>query len=196
VAAYAELHCITNYSFLRGASHPEELVVQAAALGYQALAITDECSMAGVVKAHVAAKEHGLKLIVGSEFHLDDDHQEGIHLVLLAANRKAYGQICHLITIARRRAEKGQYQLRLKDLAYHHDQCLALWIPGRPSAFHGSSGRTLCRPENFPARQRRDRPGHAEGFHGSSGRTLCRPENFPARQRRAQPGHAEGSYTR
>jgi error-prone DNA polymerase len=171
VAAYAELHCITNYSFLRGASHPEELVVQAAALGYQALAITDECSMAGVVKAHVAAKEHGLKLIVGSEFHLDDDHQEGIHLVLLAANRKAYGQICHLITIARRRAEKGQYQLRLKDLAYHHDQCLALWIPGRPSAFHGSSGRTLCRPENFPARQRRDRPGHAEGSHraGASG---------------------------
>ncbi len=68
---YAELHCITNYSFLRGASHPEELVERAAALGYSAIAITDECSMAGVVKAHVAAKDCNLKLIIGSEFFLD-----------------------------------------------------------------------------------------------------------------------------
>ena len=70
---YAELHCISNYSFLRGASHPEELVIQASKLGYAAIAITDECSMAGVVKAHVAAKECNLKLVVGSEFHLDED---------------------------------------------------------------------------------------------------------------------------
>ncbi|MFT7222233.1 MAG: error-prone DNA polymerase, partial [Candidatus Azotimanducaceae bacterium] len=60
---YAELHCISNFSFLRGASHPEELVSQAAALGYSAIAITDECTMAGIVKAHVAAKEAGIKLI-------------------------------------------------------------------------------------------------------------------------------------
>ncbi|MGB0693590.1 MAG: PHP domain-containing protein, partial [Pseudomonadales bacterium] len=65
---YTELHCISNYSFLRGASHPEELVHQAASLGYHAIAITDECTMAGVVKAHVAAREHGIKLIIGSEF--------------------------------------------------------------------------------------------------------------------------------
>ncbi len=106
---YAELHCISNYSFLRGASHPEELVIQASKLGYAAIAITDECSMAGVVKAHVAAKECNLKLVVGAEFHLDED----IHLVLLARNRIAYGQICNLITIGRRRADKGLYQLSI-----------------------------------------------------------------------------------
>jgi len=80
---YAELHCISNYSFLRGASHPEELVKQASALGYRAIAMTDECSVAGVVKAHVAAKEVGIKLIVGSEFHFDED----VHLIVLAPNR-------------------------------------------------------------------------------------------------------------
>ena len=79
---YAELHCISNYSFLRGASHPEELVKQAASLGYSAIAITDECTMAGVVKAHVAAKESDIKLIVGSEFRLDEE----LLLVLIAPN--------------------------------------------------------------------------------------------------------------
>ncbi|MDG2071748.1 MAG: PHP domain-containing protein, partial [Pseudomonadales bacterium] len=137
---YAELHCITNYSFLRSASHPEELVLQAAALGYRALAITDECSMAGVVKAHVIAKECGLTLIIGSEFFLDED----IHIVLLAQNRIAYGQICNLITIARRRADKGEYQLSLKDLEFCQEQCLALWIPGdSPSTTHGHNLKAL-----------------------------------------------------
>ncbi len=70
--SYAELHCLTNFTFLRGASHPEELVERAAQLGYSALAITDECSLAGVVRAHVAAKEHGLKLVVGAEFTLHE----------------------------------------------------------------------------------------------------------------------------
>ncbi len=129
---YAELHCISNYSFLRGASHPEELVEQAALLGYSAIAVTDECSMAGVVKAHVAAKEHGIKLIVGSEFQLDED----ILIVLLAPNRVAYGQICNLITIARRRADKGEYRLSLRDLEFATDQCLAIWIPGQAQKHH------------------------------------------------------------
>ena len=66
IPGYAELHCLSNYSFLRGASNPEELVERAAELGYQALAITDECSVAGVVRAHVAARDVGLKLIIGS----------------------------------------------------------------------------------------------------------------------------------
>jgi error-prone DNA polymerase len=69
---YAELHCLSNFSFLRGASHPEELVERAHTLGYAALALTDECSVAGVVRAHLAAKETGLKFIVGSEFTLAD----------------------------------------------------------------------------------------------------------------------------
>src|SRR4249919_3042266 len=71
--SYAELHCLTNFTFLRGASHPEELVERAARLGYSALAVTDECSLAGVVRAHVAAKEHGIKLIVGAELALDSE---------------------------------------------------------------------------------------------------------------------------
>ena len=69
---YAELHCISNFSFLRGASHPAELVARAAALGYRALALTDECSLAGIVKAHVAAREQGIHLLVGAEFRLYD----------------------------------------------------------------------------------------------------------------------------
>ncbi len=69
---FAELHCISNFSFLRGASHLEELVKQAAELGYRAIAITDECSFAGIVKAHVAAKQHNIKLLIGSEFNLAD----------------------------------------------------------------------------------------------------------------------------
>jgi error-prone DNA polymerase len=105
--AYAELHCLSNFSFLRGASHPEELVERAAALGYAALAITDECSVAGVVRAHVAAKDKGLKLIVGSEFRLAD----GLRCVLLATDRRGYGELCRLITRARRAAPKGEYRV-------------------------------------------------------------------------------------
>jgi len=136
---YAELHCMSNYSFLRGASHPDELVIQASNLGYSALAITDECSMAGVVKAHVAAKECGLKLIIGSEFHLDED----IHLILLSKNRMAYGQICHLITTGRRRSAKGEYQLSLKDLELAMSECLAIWVPGRKEDHHLHYGKQL-----------------------------------------------------
>ena len=83
--AYAELHCISNFSFLRGASFPEELVKRADDLGYCAIAITDECSLSGVVRAHMAAKERDIKLIIGSEFVMD----KGCHIVLLACNRTA-----------------------------------------------------------------------------------------------------------
>ena len=101
--AYAELHCVSNFTFLRGASHPEELVKRAAELGYSALAITDECSLAGVVRAHVAAKDCGLPLIVGAEVRLED----GPRLVLLAADREGYGNLSELITTGRRRGKKG-----------------------------------------------------------------------------------------
>jgi len=135
--SYAELHCLSNFSFLRGASHPEELVARAAACGYEALAITDECSVAGVVRAHVAAREHHLKLIVGSEFRLAD----GLRCVLLATNRSGYGRLCRLITRARRAAPKGEYRLERKDFAGKADSeqriadrkiadLLALWLPG------------------------------------------------------------------
>src|SRR3954471_18546955 len=104
---YAELHCVSNFSFLRGASHAAELVGQAHALGYSALALTDECSLAGIVRAHIAAKEYGLKLISGTEVVL----QDGPKLVLLATNREGYGNLCELITLGRRRVKKGTYSL-------------------------------------------------------------------------------------
>jgi error-prone DNA polymerase len=128
---FAELHCLSNYSFLRGASHPEELVKQAAALGYQALALTDECSFSGLVKAHVAAKACGIKLIVGAEFRLTEAEGTALRLVLLAPHRSAYGQLAALITRFRRRAPKGTYQARLGDFRWGGSECLALWIPGR-----------------------------------------------------------------
>src|SRR5688572_24045675 len=114
---YAELHCVTNFSFLRGASHGEELVERAAALGYAALAITDECSVAGVVRAHVEAKEHGVHLIIGSEINLLTAGGEPYaRLVLLATDRAAYGNLSELITLARTRAEKGSYRAYASDL--------------------------------------------------------------------------------
>ena len=122
--AYAELHCLSNFSFLRGASHAEELVGRAAGLGYAALALTDECSLAGIVRAHVAAKAARLKLIVGSEVRLED----GLKLVLLAPDRKAYGALCALITAGRRGARKGSYALSRKDLDTDLKGLLALCL--------------------------------------------------------------------
>src|SRR5690348_2572289 len=123
--SYAELHCLTNFSFLRGASHPEELVAQAHELGYAALAITDECSLAGVVRAHVEAKKCSLRLLIGSEFRLDD----GLRFVLLATDRASYGNLSALITRGRRNAPKGSYRLTRRDLAEGVAGCLALWLP-------------------------------------------------------------------
>ena len=131
--AFAELHTVSNFSFLRGASHPEELVRTAHALGYRAIAITDECSVAGVVKAHLAARDLDIKLIVGAEFHIPSDAGD-VHLVLLAPDRSAYGELSQLVTLARRRAPKGDYTLDLDDLRQRVDACLALWIPN-PGAF-------------------------------------------------------------
>jgi error-prone DNA polymerase len=123
---YAELHCLSNFSFLRGASQPRELVSTAAELGYAGLALTDECSVAGVVRAHTAAKDLPLKLLVGSELVCD----LGLKVVVLAESRSAYAALCGLISRARRAAPKGEYRLGRDDIA----ECLRahgllLWIP-------------------------------------------------------------------
>ncbi|HEX8740970.1 MAG TPA: PHP domain-containing protein, partial [Casimicrobiaceae bacterium] len=123
--AYAELHCLSNYSFLRGASHPEELVERAAGQRYAALALTDECSLAGAVRAHMAAKDAGLPLILGSEFTLADRTK----LVLLAQDRTSYGDLAQLITRGRRSSAKGSYRLTRDDVAALASSCLALWLP-------------------------------------------------------------------
>jgi error-prone DNA polymerase len=115
--AYAELQCLSNFSFLRGASHPEQLVARAAELGYGALAITDECSMAGVVRAHTEARRHQLPLIIGSQFRVHTEEGEALTLIALAMNREGYGNLCELITLARRRADKGDYLLTQADFS-------------------------------------------------------------------------------
>jgi error-prone DNA polymerase len=174
--AYAELHCLTNFSFLRGASHAQELVETAIRRGYKALAITDECSLAGVVRAHAAAKDHKdtFKLIIGAEFQLTPlpspaslqvfpclpgaqrkkilsppgtDH-DNLRLVLLAQNREGYGNLSELITRGRRNARKGEYRLSREDLGAGLDHCLALWLP--PAAPRIEDAHWLA--ERFPGR--------------------------------------------
>ncbi len=118
---YAELNCLTNYSFLQAASHPDELVQRAAELRYNALAITDRNSLAGVVRAHAAAKPLGLKLLIGTELILDDASR----VVLLAMNRKGYGRLARLLTLGKRRAPKGECQLNFFDVTQHAEGLLA-----------------------------------------------------------------------
>ncbi|NND55001.1 MAG: error-prone DNA polymerase, partial [Gammaproteobacteria bacterium] len=133
-AAYAELHCLSYFTFLRGASAPEELVERAVALGYRALALTDECSVAGVVRAYMAAREQGgLRLIIGSEIRVDAapsaDAAESLRLVVLAANREGYARLCQLLTQGRRAAAKGSYRLTWGDLAGGLPGCRVLYLP-------------------------------------------------------------------
>lgn len=147
LTGYAELHCVSNFSFLRGASHPEELVIQAAALNYHALAITDECSVAGVVRAYSAIKRHKLKLklIVGAEFSVN----EQLKIVLLCPSRQAYAELCTLITEARRRCDKGHYQLFSNDLI-PLKHCLLLWFPTGQYRQDSQTGRWLKSHLNVP----------------------------------------------
>ncbi|MGN6705815.1 MAG: error-prone DNA polymerase [Rhodanobacter sp.] len=127
--AYAELHCLSNFSFGRGASSARELFERAKVCGYEALAITDECSLAGIVRALEASRATGVKLIVGAEFQLDD----GPKLVLLCENKAGYTALCALITRGRRASVKGTYRLHRADLADGVPGTLALWLPGRES---------------------------------------------------------------
>ncbi len=139
---YAELFCLSNFSFLLGASHAEELVARAVELGYSALAITDECSLAGVVRAHAEAKKAALPLIIGAHFHLHNpDGSPALSLIVLAQNRNGYGNLAEIITLARTRAAKGTYLLTPGDLAapppeFAHLQglpdCLTILLPAYP----------------------------------------------------------------
>src|SRR6201993_1219923 len=112
---YAELQVTTNFSFLRGAAHPDELVVTAAALGHRAIAITDRNSLAGVVRAHHAAKEVGLRLVVGCRLDLHD----GTSLLAFPEDRTAYGRLTRLLTLGKRRAPKGECHLDYADVVAH-----------------------------------------------------------------------------
>ncbi len=122
IPEYAELRCVSNFSFLRGASQPEELVERARQLGYTALAIADECSMSGIVRAHTAARQHGLKLLVGSQFLVEwglatAADTAPFNLTVLACNLNGYGNLCQFITRLRRAAPKGTYHLDIADIS-------------------------------------------------------------------------------
>src|SRR5882757_5129640 len=142
---YAELHALTSFSFLRGASQPEELVLQALRLGYRALAITDECSLAGVVRAHIAAKQCGLPLIIGAEFNCVDD----LKFVALATDRASYGALSRLVSKCRRATAKGSYTLERGDLENALDGCLIIWLP--------RAGRTILPQHDQNSRWLRER---------------------------------------
>ncbi|GAB2520365.1 error-prone DNA polymerase [Lysobacter humi (ex Lee et al. 2017)] len=123
--AYAELHCLSNFSFLRGASYAQELFVRARSQGYEALAITDECTLAGIVRALRASKAAGVPLVVGSEIRIEG----GPKCVLLVESLAGYVALCDLITRARRRATKGGYRSLREDFDRPLDGLLALWVP-------------------------------------------------------------------
>jgi error-prone DNA polymerase len=120
---YAPLLCKSNFSFLEGASHPEELVERAADLGLPAIALTDRDGVYGVVRAHLKARELGVKLLIGSEVTIDD----GPSIVLLAANRTGYAHLCHLLTLGRRRCVKGESRVSWREVCAHAEGVLALW---------------------------------------------------------------------
>src|ERR1700719_4595791 len=122
---YAELQVTTNFSFLRGASHPDELVVTAAALGHQAIAITDRNSFAGIVRAHHAAKEVGIRLVIGCRLDLRD----GTSLLAYPTDRAAYGRLTRLLTLGKRRAAKGECHLEHADVVAHGEGQIVVVLP-------------------------------------------------------------------
>ncbi|CAB3805841.1 error-prone DNA polymerase [Pararobbsia alpina] len=159
---YAELFAFSNFTFLQGASRGEELVARAAQLGYAGIAITDECSVAGVVRAHVQAKQDKLPLVIGAYFHLvHADKKPAFGLILLAQNREGYGNLCELITLGRMRADKGQYVLTPRDLSnpevsHAHlrgmPDCLAILVPDFPANEEGLDVQVEWLDTTFPGR--------------------------------------------
>ena len=133
---YAELCCQSEFSFLQGASPPEVLVRQAAELGYQAIAITDECSVAGVVRAWCQARETRIKLLIGSIFRVHDAAPVSWSVLVLATSRPGYGSLCQVITEACSRSTKGSYEFHPEDLG-HLRECLAVVLPPPASPLPG-----------------------------------------------------------
>jgi error-prone DNA polymerase len=182
--AYAELCCRSNFSFLTGASHPEELVARAHALRYAALAVTDDCSLAGVVRAHTEAVRVGLHLVVGAQMVLEppaarpEAAPAGMRLVLLAMSRRGYGNLSQWITVARRRAEKGRYRAFASDLEgkVPHaptlaglPDCLALLVVGAAQPFEALLAQALWLKTWFGAADAAA-AGAGAGAGGSTGR--------------------------
>ena len=124
-AGYAELQATSNYSFLRGASHVEELLLQAKALGLAALAITDRNTLAGILRAHQRALEVGIRLVIGCRLDLDD----GTAVLAYPTDRAAYSRLCRLLTEGKKRAGKGACSLGWDDVAADGEGLLATLLP-------------------------------------------------------------------
>ena len=155
---YAELQVTTNFSFLRGAAHPAELVMTAAALGHGAIAITDRNSLAGIVRAHQAAKEIGLRLVVGCRLDLCD----GMSLLVFPEDRAAYGRLTRLLTSGKRRAPKGECRLDYADVVAHGDgQIVVVLPPPVPSPARGGGLGWGSDAADFAARVAADFAGRA-----------------------------------
>lgn len=164
---YAELYCQTNFSFLHGASHAEELVARAVKLNYQALAITDECSLAGVVRAHEEAQKHEFPLIIGSVFQLEvsllNPQLDQMRIIALAQNRAGYGNLCELISLARIRTNtvKGSYLITPEDFSHPPSDlqhiaglpdCLLILVPDYPLKPEIVRAQTAWMARHFPQR--------------------------------------------
>src|SRR6266576_1527698 len=122
MSSYVPLWCKSNYSFLEGASHPDELVDEACRLGLPAIALTDRDGVYGIVRAHVKAREVGVKLIIGAQVTVDD-----ASIVLLAQDRAGYANLCRLITQGRLRSEKGESAVSWDEVCAHAPGLIALW---------------------------------------------------------------------
>jgi len=154
---YVPLWCKSNYSFLEGASHPEELVEEAAHLGIRSIAITDRDGVYGVVRAHVKARECGVRLLIGSEITAEDDST----IVLVAMNATGYANLCELISDGRLRSEKGESKVSWREICERAEGLIALW-GRRPKSHHPRDG-SAFRRQRSPRRFRRpvvrfDRP--------------------------------------
>ena len=163
LAGYAELQVTTNFSFLQGGSHAEELVATGKALGLRAIAITDRNTLSGVARAHLAARETGMRLIVGARLDLEDAPS----LICLPTDRAAYGRLCSLLTIGQRRAEKGKCRLFLADVAAHAEGQILIVLP----------------PANWRARNAKGIPASPPRPH--SGATIIpfpKSQSFPKNQ--------------
>src|SRR5688572_6478215 len=125
MTAYAELQVTTNFSFLHGGSHAEELVAQARHVGLSALAVTDRNTLAGAVRAHIAGNDMGLRIIIGCRLDLKD----GMSLLCYPKDRSAYGRLCSLLTLGQMRAEKGKCSLDLEDVIRHRQGMIFIMVP-------------------------------------------------------------------
>ena len=165
MAVYVELQCCTNYSFLRGASHVEELMLQAKALGMEALAVADHNSLAGIARAHARAKEVGIRLVVGCRL----EPRDGLPVLAYPTDRAGYARLSRLLTLAKGRGGKGTFDLGWDDLVAAGDGLLLILVPDMPD--DGLEAELRRMRAGFPGRCHlaltlRRRPGDAMRLHG------------------------------